>query len=66
MFCLRNRIDPDDALWGMDMARMMQLMHADGISNGNRYVWTTHYNSPELEAIFESPKEPIDWKELDP
>jgi len=50
----------------MDMCKLMQIMHAEGVSNGNRYVWRKFYDAPEIDALISQPNESITWKDLDP
>ena len=40
---------------GRDIAGAMQLMHADGVMRGGRYIWANYFDpEPELLAKFES------------
>ena len=53
-------------LWEKDMCQLLQIMHAEGVSNGNRYVWRKFYEAPEIDAIIQQESNSIDWKDLDP
>ena len=49
------------------MSRLLQIMHAEGIANGNRYAWARYYDAPEIEAVFEKSKqETLTWEDIDP
>lgn len=50
LFCIKNRLDAERVIWEWPMARLLQIIHADGCSKGNIYRWSKYYDAPELEA----------------
>lgn len=65
MFATKHRMDADAMLWEWDMARLMQVMHAHGCANGNRYRWLRHYDAPELLAAIKPNVEPVTFEEIE-
>ena len=55
MFARRAGICPQAAIWEMEAAHILQLLHADGNRNGMRYHWAHYFEpSPELIAEFDA------------
>jgi hypothetical protein len=52
LFALRNRINADSLIWDTDMAKIMQLLHAEGIRNGITYQWLSFFE-PEQDILDE-------------
>ena len=54
MFARRAGICPHAAIWEMEAAKIMQLIHADGTRNGIEFQWSHFFDpSPELVSEFE-------------
>ena len=47
MFARRNGIDPEHAIWDMDMAIIAQLIHAEMASNGIACLWSEQFEPDE-------------------
>ena len=55
LFALRVGLNPDHVMMDMDMAEVLQLIHADGVRNGGRYVWKNFFEvSQEIMDEFET------------
>lgn len=49
---MRHSVCADRLIWDMDMAKVMQLIHADGIRNGVVYQWSNFFE-PDQELLDE-------------
>ena len=47
-------IPSDSILWDWCIGKTMQLIHADGLRSGARFIWKNYFEpAPELLAEFE-------------
>jgi hypothetical protein len=49
---MRNRVNADYLIWDWDMAKVMQLLHAEGIRNNATYQWANFFE-PEQDLLDE-------------